>query len=119
MCDEMREFPNGHIQVVHVGQSESGQFVLWPGWRWSNDVKPIVQTEWCEAPHFGYQLKGTLHVEMKDGSELEVHEGDVTVLPLSTMPGSLEIKTLSSSTGPEQPPAPRRANPESREPRDS
>ena len=44
--------------------------VLKPGWKWSNDVKPLTNTEWCEAPHFEYQASGTMHVVMKDGTEL-------------------------------------------------
>jgi hypothetical protein len=52
--DEVRDFPNGHAEIVSIGDGEVGRMVFEPGWRWSNDVRPIAQTESCEAPHFQY-----------------------------------------------------------------
>ena len=56
-------------------------FTLQPGWRWSQDVKPLAGTELCEAPHFQYHLQGTLHIVMSDGAEFDARPGDVTALP--------------------------------------
>lgn len=47
--DERRPFPNGHAEIVNVAGGVVGRFVFYPGWRWSNDVKPIAKTESCEA----------------------------------------------------------------------
>ena len=58
--DEVREFPNGRAEIVKAGGGEIGRLVLQPGWRWSNDVKPIANTESCEAPHFQYHVSGQL-----------------------------------------------------------
>ena len=52
--DETREFPNGRAEVLTIGGGEVGRLVFEPGWRWSNDVKPIANTDSCEAPHFQY-----------------------------------------------------------------
>ncbi len=52
-----------------------------PGWRWSNDVKPIAGTDSCEAPHFQYHVSGQLAIRMDDGTELVAGPGDVTSLP--------------------------------------
>lgn len=79
--DEARPFTHGHADIVNLGGGVVGKFTLEPGWKWSNDVKPIVGTEWCEAPHFAYQLSGTLHVRMADGEEFEIGPGAVGVLP--------------------------------------
>jgi len=79
--DETREFPNGRAEIVRVGGEEIGRLVLQPGWRWSNDVKPIAKTESCEAPHFQYHVSGTLAIRMDDGTELLAGPGDVTSLP--------------------------------------
>jgi len=54
---------------------------LEPGWRWSNDVKPIAGTEWCEAPHFQYMISGRIHIAMKDGTEADLGAGTVHHLP--------------------------------------
>jgi hypothetical protein len=79
--DEVRKFPHGRAEIVKVGGAEIGRLVLQPGWKWSNDVKPIAGTDLCEAPHMQYHLSGRLHVQMADGTELEAGPGDVTSLP--------------------------------------
>jgi hypothetical protein len=80
-ADEVREFPNGRAEIVKVGGSEIGRLVFRPGWRWSNDVKPIAGTDSCVAPHFQYHVAGRLAVRMDDGTELVAGPGDVTSLP--------------------------------------
>jgi hypothetical protein len=78
---ETRTFDNGHVDLLNVGGAEIGRLVLHPGWRWSNDVKPIAGTDLCEAPHFQYHIAGTLHVEMADGTQFDAKPGDITSLP--------------------------------------
>ena len=79
--DEIRPFEHGRAELVEIGGSQIGRLVLQPGWRWSEDVKPIAGTEWCEAPHFQYHLAGTLRIKMSDGTEFDAVAGDVTALP--------------------------------------
>lgn len=79
--DETREFPSGKLELINIGGGQVGKLSLQPGWRWSQHVKPIAGTEWCEAPHFQYQLSGRLHVLQNDGVEFESVAGDVTALP--------------------------------------
>ena len=79
--DEVREFPNGRLELVNIGEGVVGRLVLEPGWRWSNDVKPIAGTESCEAPHFQYHVSGTVVIRMDDGTEITARPGDVTSLP--------------------------------------
>lgn len=78
--DETREFPNGRAEILNIGGGEVGRLVLKPGWRWSNDVKPIAGTD-CEAPHFQYHVSGRLKIVMEDGEEFEAGPGDLTSLP--------------------------------------
>ena len=79
--DEIRTFEKGKVELVNIGGGTVGRLTLEPGWRWSQHVKPIAKTEWCEAPHFQYQVSGRIHVLMADGTEFEVGPGEVTVLP--------------------------------------
>ena len=79
--DETRPFENGRADIVNMEGGVIGRLTLQPGWRWSQHVKPIAKTEWCEAPHFQYQVSGRLHVKMEDGSEFESGPGDITHLP--------------------------------------
>jgi len=79
--DEVRSFPKGRLELINVDGGAVGRLVLEPGWRWSEDVKPIAGTEWCEAPHFQYHVSGVLHLIMSDGTEFDARPGEVTSLP--------------------------------------
>jgi hypothetical protein len=79
--DETRPFEKGRMEILNMSGGVVGKAVLEPGWRWSEHVKPIAKTEWCEAPHFQYHVSGTLHVRMSDGTEFDAKPGDVTALP--------------------------------------
>jgi mannose-6-phosphate isomerase-like protein (cupin superfamily) len=79
--DEVREFPRGRLELVKIGGVTVGRGRLEPGWRWSESVKPIVNTDSCEAAHFQYHLSGVLHVRMDDGTEFECRAGDVCLIP--------------------------------------
>jgi hypothetical protein len=59
-ADETREFPHGKAEILSIGDGDVGRLTLQPGWRWSNDVKPIAGTDSCEAPHFQYNVSGRL-----------------------------------------------------------
>ncbi|MBV9920501.1 MAG: cupin domain-containing protein [Pseudonocardia sp.] len=78
---EVREFPHGRAEIVKLGDVEIGRLVLEPGWRWSNDVKPIAHTASCTAPHFQYHVSGKLGIRMDDGTEMVAGPGDITSLP--------------------------------------
>ena len=79
--DEVRKFGHGKIEVVNVGGGTVGRFNAEPGWKWSNDVKPIAGTDLCQVAHFLYQVSGRMTVKMADGSEVESGPGDVVVVP--------------------------------------
>ncbi len=79
--DETREFPHGQAAILTMGGAQLGRLTLQPGWRWSNDVKPIARTPSCEAPHFQYHVSGRLAIRMDDGTEFIAGPGDVTSLP--------------------------------------
>src|SRR5450432_367882 len=79
--EEVRNFPNGKAEILTVGGAEVGRLVFEPGWRWSNDVKPLAKTASCEAPHFQYHVSGKLAILMDDGTEFIAGPGDITSLP--------------------------------------
>ncbi len=51
-ADETRELPRGRAEVLNLRGDEVGPLVFQPGWRGSNDVKPLAKTSSCEAPTF-------------------------------------------------------------------
>src|SRR5438552_852124 len=76
--DETRPFAgHGKMEIVKVGDGTIGRGVFEPGWRWSDDVKPIAKTESCQVHHLGYVLSGRMRVRMNDGTEAEVGPGSV------------------------------------------
>jgi quercetin dioxygenase-like cupin family protein len=80
-ADETRTFDYGRMDLVNIGNGEVGRLTLEPGWRWSQHVKPIAGTDWCEVAHFQYHVAGTLHIQMTDGTGFDAHPGDITSLP--------------------------------------
>lgn len=79
--DETREFPNGKVDLVKMEGVTFGLAKFEPGWQWSKSVKPIAKTESCQVLHNGYQMTGTMHIKMDDGSEYETGPGDVAIIP--------------------------------------
>ena len=79
--DERRHFPNGHAEIVKIGGGEVGRYVFYPGWRWSHDVRPFVETPTCTTPHFQYHVHGHIAFRMEDGSEFVAGPGDVSAVP--------------------------------------
>ena len=78
--DEVRTFDKGKLELISIGGRTVGRATFQPGWRWSQSVKPLVNTKSCEAPHFQYHVSGTLRVRMDDGTEKDFKAGDVSLL---------------------------------------
>jgi quercetin dioxygenase-like cupin family protein len=79
--EETRRFEKGRVEVVAMAGGTVGKGTFEPGWKWSDHVKPLAKTEWCQGPHFQYTVAGRLHVKMEDGSEFEVGPGEVVRIP--------------------------------------
>ncbi|GAC1414197.1 MAG: cupin domain-containing protein [Candidatus Velthaea sp.] len=79
--DETRTFSKGRLDVVNVGGHSMGRATFEPGWKWTECVKPIAQTESCRVSHLGYVVSGNMVVVMDDGTKLEFGPGDAMSLP--------------------------------------
>jgi class 3 adenylate cyclase len=66
------EIPQGILEWYSLGDLQVSRQVLEPGWRWSESVKPLAGTEWCEFHHIGMTLSGRTHVVTRDGAEMEL-----------------------------------------------
>ena len=80
-ADEVREFPQGRVELITIGGATIGRAIFDPGWRWATSVQPLAKTKSCEAPHFQYHVSGVLRVKMDDGAEFDCRPGDVSLLP--------------------------------------
>jgi hypothetical protein len=79
--DTSTKFPNGHQNIVEVAGEPVGLATFEPGWRWSNDVRPLIGTDRCPVHHVGYTLSGRLHIEFAGGGTLDLAPGDVFDIP--------------------------------------
>ncbi|HEY8640648.1 MAG TPA: cupin domain-containing protein [Solirubrobacterales bacterium] len=80
--DEVRPFEGkGKAEVVNIGGQVVGRGTFEPGWKWSDNVKPIAGTDSCQVAHLAYVVSGRMRVHMDDGSEAEVGPGDVVAIP--------------------------------------
>lgn len=74
----MREFEGkGKAEVVNVGGRTIGRGTFEPGWRWSNNVKPIAGTDSCEVAQIGLRRlrsDGRLVVTVPDTVEASADE---------------------------------------------
>ena len=76
--EEVRQFAgHGHADVVDLGGHPVLLGTFEPGWTWSGDIKPIAQTDSCQAPHLLYCISGRMGIRMGDGTEGEIGPGDV------------------------------------------
>jgi quercetin dioxygenase-like cupin family protein len=79
--DEKRRPDKTEVDVVTVGDYTVGRFKFEPGWSWSDCIKPVVQTDSCQASHVGFCVSGALAVETTDGNRISISAGDSYTIP--------------------------------------
>ena len=80
--DEVRPFEgHGQVDALDVAGRTVGRGTFEPGWRWSQDVKPIAGTDSCKVSHLGYCISGSMRIHMDDGSDQDINAGDVFAIP--------------------------------------
>jgi len=79
--DEVRTPEKTRVEVVQLEGFTIGRFNFEPGWRWSECIKPVVNTDHCQASHVGYAVSGRITVRMKDGTEKTISAGDSYTIP--------------------------------------
>ncbi len=79
--DETRTFDKGRVEMITMGGVTFGRATFEPGWRWSTCVKPVVNPNSCQNAHLGFQISGRMHVQMDDGTTLEIGPGEVCSIP--------------------------------------
>ena len=79
--DEQLTFAKGTSSNVRIGELVVGRLVQEPGWRWSEQIKPLAGTESCQFHHVGVAISGAAIVRMDDGTEYPIEAGDVFDIP--------------------------------------
>ena len=75
-----REYPHGHTEVVRIGAAQILRNTFEPGWQWSKDIGSSVHKTICDASHTIYVQQGHVRVRVADGSEKDLHAGEVAYL---------------------------------------
>jgi quercetin dioxygenase-like cupin family protein len=81
--EETRQFEQhkGKLDLVNIDAGAVGRATFEPGWQWSAHVKPIAQTNSCQASHMGYCVSGRMVIVMDDGEKQEYQPGDFMIAP--------------------------------------
>jgi class 3 adenylate cyclase len=80
-ADERREFEKMIVEFLRLGEVTIVRQTAEPGWRWSEHVRPVAGTEWCQVHHRGIVVSGRLRIRTIAGEELEFGAGDVYEVP--------------------------------------
>jgi class 3 adenylate cyclase len=78
---DVRTFPRGRAEVVTIDDSIVGRVTYEAGWRWSQDLAPIMGTKTCQLHHVGYAISGVMHIAMDDGLSVDVVAGSAFDIP--------------------------------------
>jgi hypothetical protein len=71
----------GRVELVDLNGHAIGRVIFEPGWRWSNNVKPIVGTGSCQVELIGCVIEGRMGSRMDDATERELGPGDTFQMP--------------------------------------
>jgi len=74
--DAKHSLVHGEVKEITLGGVMFTRAIFQPGWSWSEDVKPLVGTDSCQATHMAVVVAGRMHVKMGDGSERDLGPGD-------------------------------------------
>jgi hypothetical protein len=55
------------LEVVRAGAARVKRMIYPAGFRWSEDMKPLVKTDLCAHAHVGFLARGSIHIGYPDG----------------------------------------------------
>lgn len=79
--DEVRSPEKTRVEVVRLEGFTLGRLSFEPGWRWSECIKPVAQTDSCQVSHVGYAVAGRITVRLQDGTQKTIIAGDAYTIP--------------------------------------
>jgi mannose-6-phosphate isomerase-like protein (cupin superfamily) len=79
--DEIRKPDKTQVEIVRLEGFTIGRFIMEPGWRWSQCIKPVVKTDSCQLSHVGHAVSGSLTVRMNGGTQKTIKAGESYTIP--------------------------------------
>jgi hypothetical protein len=68
---EQRDLGHVRVDIGRAGKARVKRMIYPPGFRWSTDMKPVVNTRLCMHAHVGFLAHGEIHIEYADGCVIE------------------------------------------------
>ena len=79
--DEIHTPPKTRMEVVKFGDMSVVRMICEPGWRWSEQIRPIAGTESCQGTHFSYVISGHFRTVTDAGRVDDLGPGDIAITP--------------------------------------
>jgi mannose-6-phosphate isomerase-like protein (cupin superfamily) len=73
-ADVRRDVGGVRLEVGRAGNGRVKRMIYPPGFKWSTDIRPHVETDYCMHAHVGFLVSGRIDVIYADGC-VEVYEG--------------------------------------------
>jgi hypothetical protein len=64
---ESRTVGGVQVDVFRAGAGRVKRMIYPAGFRWSENLKKTIGTEWCQHAHVGFIAQGEIHVGFADG----------------------------------------------------
>ncbi len=79
--DVTRECGHGKLELVTIEDTTLARVELEPGWKWSESIRAMANTESCQVHHLQYVISGRLRILNDDGSQMLLEPGDFASIP--------------------------------------
>jgi mannose-6-phosphate isomerase-like protein (cupin superfamily) len=79
--DATRECGHGKLELATLEDTTLARITFQPGWKWSESVRPMANTESCQVQHLQYVISGRLRIVQDDGSQMDLKAGDFASIP--------------------------------------
>ena len=93
-ADEVSTPNNARVETVNISGQRVMKLTIQPGWKWSDDIKPLVGTDSCKAKHLGVIVEGSITCRHDDGTQVTYSAGDAMLSTQDMMLGLKEIHKL-------------------------
>ena len=81
-ADEVSIPNNARIKTVNAIGQKVIKLTVQPGWKWSQDIKPIFGIDSCQAKHIGLIIEGTITCKNNNRGEITYSAGDAYAIEL-------------------------------------
>jgi quercetin dioxygenase-like cupin family protein len=79
--DVIRDCGHGKLELATLDDTTLARVTLQPGWKWSEHIRPMANTDSCQMQHLQYVISGRLRIAQDDGDQIDLEPGDFASIP--------------------------------------